>query len=457
MKKTKLSQYNIPVPRYTSYPPANYFSEQFTEANFLEAVEQSNDWHPQNISFYVHIPFCERMCFYCGCNSHPYPKGDAVKNYHEALLKEIKSLKAKIDPKRPISQIHFGGGTPNSISTEYLGEIVNALKEGLDFIDDPEIAIECNPAYLDKDYIDRLKDIGFNRFSLGIQDFSHEVLKNVNRKPSNLPVKELVQYIRQGDENIAVNLDFIYGLPGQTIDSFRENMVQAVDIQPDRLVTFSYAHVPWFNKRQKILEKRGLPQQDTKQEMFEEARRFLLAHDYKSIGLDHFVLETDELYKAMQSGGLKRNFQGYCTQRTTGQVYAFGVSGIHQFQYAYAQNTKAVDEYIARVNGGEFPIIKGYRMNEKEMIIREVIEQVMCNERLIWAELTHKLKIDQESIMNAIHYDVDKLKNMEKDGLLMLTSQGFSVTELGSPFIRNIAAALDPLMQSSDKTFSKVV
>ncbi|NBC81868.1 MAG: oxygen-independent coproporphyrinogen III oxidase [Bacteroidetes bacterium] len=457
MGEDKLSKYNIPVPRYTSYPPANYFSEQYSENDFLHAVEESNYWEPKNISFYVHIPFCQKMCFYCGCNSCPFPKGDIVKKYHDALLKEIRLLKGRIDPNRRISQIHFGGGTPNTVSADYLSEIVNVLKSEMQFIPRPEIAIECNPAYLDKPYIDQLKKIGFNRFSLGIQDFSHEVLKNVNRAPSQVPVNELVAYIRQDNDEIAVNLDFIYGLPGQTSDSFRDCMKQALAIKPERLVTFSYAHVPWFNKRQKQLEKKGLPSQDMKQEMFDNARHFLLENGYKSIGLDHFVLDSDELYSARESQQLKRNFMGYCTTRTTGQVYAFGVSAIHQLQFAYAQNTKSVDEYIASINNGQFPIIKGYRLNKDEMLIREVIEQIMCNERLCWTELSDKFNMDTEGIKNTLHYDEESLKNMEKDGLIIFTQDGFSVTTPGSPFIRNVAASLDPLMQKRDKQFSKVV
>jgi len=456
MTETNLSKYNVAVPRYTSYPPANYFREGFSENEYVTMLDESNQWQPSNISFYVHIPFCRKMCFYCGCNSCPIPKGNQVQEYVDALIKEIQTVKKHLDPQRKIAQIHFGGGTPNAIPVSEIVRIIQQLSEGLTFIEQPELAIECNPAYLDQNYIDALKDAGINRFSLGVQDFHENVLKNVNREIPTAPVQETVAMIKNGSPHIAVNLDFIYGLPGQTLSGFMENMQQVLEIRPDRMVTFSYAHVPWFNKRQQKLEKIGLPEPEEKQLMFDKASAFLLENGYGSIGFDHFVLPSDELFTALQSNDLKRNFQGYCTKRTTGQVYAFGVSGINQFQFGYIQNIKSVKQYIATINNGIFPVFKGYRLNRNEMIVRSVIEQVMCNGHIRWEDTAGRLNVSVEALKKTIRYDENALQEMQNDGLLVFNNDGFEVLALGMNYIRNIAASLDPLMTGEGKKFSKI-
>jgi len=452
-----LEKYNSPVPRYTSYPPANYFSDNITENQYIEAVKASNNGNPRNISLYIHIPFCKKLCYYCGCNTSPLGTQDEMKKYVSALKQEITMVAALIDKGRKVSQIHYGGGTPNAIPAEWIAELNELIYSLFTLTDHPEIAIECNPAHLDFDYIDQLKKSGFNRFSLGIQDFDNEVLKTVNRDPSAIPVSDIIQRLKAGSDNITVNLDFIYGLPGQTVDSFLDSIRKAVTIRPDRLVTFSYAHVPWVKKAQKILDKKGLPDGELKMKMFSESHDFLLANGYKSIGLDHYVLESDELYQAVSTKSLHRNFQGYCTRQTTGQVYAFGVSSISQLEKGYAQNTKSVRGYIEVVNSGHLPVEKGYMLTENEIIVREVINQLMCNKQISWNELASHLNISQSAILDAIVYNEAELKQFEADGILQLSDEGIEMTEGGALFIRNVAASFDPLTQNSSKQFSKPV
>ncbi|MCG8697543.1 MAG: radical SAM protein, partial [Bacteroidales bacterium] len=266
-----IEKYNVPVPRYTSYPPANHFKEDFSEKDYLALVDESNSEGDKNISIYLHIPFCKKICHYCGCNACAIGTGNKVKPYLNALKKEITLLTNRLVDNRKVSQIHYGGGTPNALQASELKELNELVFSNFDFIEKPEIAIECNPAYVDKAYLDVLLEAGFNRFSFGIQDFNQQVLDTVNRDGSQLPVESLVQKIKGHDANNGVNLDFIYGLPFQTRESFLKTIEKAIAINPDRLVTFSYAHVPWMKKQQSILEKHGLPSSSSKMDMFVSA------------------------------------------------------------------------------------------------------------------------------------------------------------------------------------------
>lgn len=455
MIKELLQKYNVPVPRYTSYPPANYFTDTYTNKEYELAIEASNMALPGHISFYVHIPFCRHLCHYCGCNSFPMMKPEIVERYISAVHKEIDKVKEYLTPGRNISQIHYGGGSPTALPVHYLKELNEHLLDGFETIEQPEIAVECHPGYLDEAYWQSLTEAGFNRFSLGVQDFDEKVLKTVNRRPALLPVETIFQILR--GKGARINMDFIYGLPFQTVESFSETITRAAALHPDRLVTFSYAHVPWVNKQQLILEKAGLPASEEKSRMYGSAKEILQAASYKTIGLDHFVLESDELYTALQNGRLHRNFQGYCTRRTTGQVYAFGVTGISQLNSAYTQNDKDINQYIERIESGTFAISKGYTLDHDEQITREVIETLMCNYSLDWPELASRLSLPVDEVKAATAYDENRLCEFAADGLIEYDSDHIRITPEGSLFVRNVAASLDKLMLHSNKTFSKPV
>ena len=455
--KQLIEKYNQAVPRYTSYPPANHFSDNFSASSYASLLEESNSAYPQNLAFYIHIPFCQHICYYCGCNALKLNKESNIEAYIVALKKEIKLVLSKLDKGRKISQIHFGGGTPNAIEAHYLKDIIALLSKDFSFIENPEIAIECHPALLTYDYVDQLTEAGFNRFSLGIQDFDDEVLKSVNRRPSVLPVEDLVAYLRSKPTTKGVNLDFIYGLPLQTAESFAKSIERAISIKPDRLVTFSYAHVPWLKKHQQILQKRGLPNSESKMAMFEAATELMLSAGYQAIGFDHFAKPDDELSLALNNKQLHRNFQGYCTRRTTGQVYAFGVSGISQLDAGYIQNTKDIKTYIAALDEGELPVEKGLIASEEQSIVREVINQIMCNHYVHWEELATLLKLNIEDLKTTVNYREDKLQDMAKDGLLTFDQNHLNVTELGAVLIRNIAALFDPMYEKGENKYSKTV
>lgn len=452
-----LEKYNYPVPRYTSYPPANFFTDSFGTTDFLKAVDESNRWHPENISVYIHIPFCLKLCYFCGCNSYALRKEEVVKAYHEALLQEIRMVTSRLDKGRKVSQIHYGGGTPNAVPFEYLQEINALLFDSFEFIPNPEIAIEVNPAYLTFEQMTGLKKAGFNRFSLGIQDFNNEVLDAVNRDSAALPVKEIMSFLKQDSPNMAVNLDFIYGLPKQTAVNFSETITKAIELKPDRLVTFSYAHVPWVSKIQKQLEKEGLPAPDEKIKMYDAAFALMTQNGYEAIGMDHYALDNDELSLARRNRQLHRNFQGYCTRRTTGQVYAFGVTGISQLEGVYAQNTKSIDEYIATINKGELTTIKGYALTNDQIVVREVITELMCNEQIIWADLADRLGKTSDEVKKHTTYNPKLFEQFATDGIISLSDERIQITPDGQLFIRNVAASFDPLLKTGQSNFSKPV
>lgn len=454
--KHLIDKYNQAIPRYTSYPPANFFHQQFTEADFRESLEQSNTEGESNISLYVHIPFCAHKCFYCGCNTHITRDQELVSSYLHALKKEIRLMADLVDRQtRSVSQIHWGGGTPNFLTAEQIADIMELIHSLYTFIPEPEVAIECNPAYLDYQYIDKLIDLGFNRFSLGVQDFSHEVLNAVKREIPEIPVADLVNHIRR-DGKATVNIDLIYGLPLQNVEQFSQTLDIALAIRPNRLVTFSYAHLPNINPNQKGLEKYPMPDAETKLHLLELAYNKITAAGYLAIGFDHFALPTDELGSAIEKHELHRNFQGYCTKRTTGQVLAFGASAISQLHTAYAQNTKNVTTYISSINSGNLPIERGYKLSIQDITVREVINEIMCNLRFSWDNISAKIGITTQQAKQQARNAPDELNNLEADSIIEQTDNGLVVTNTGRFFVRNIAACFDPLNREN-KTYSKTV
>ena len=454
MQADIIQKYNRPVPRYTSYPPANFFAP-LSEADYLRAVEESNAARQNQISFYVHVPFCRHLCHYCGCNSYPMGRTETVQAYVDALHREMDRVAQYIDKSRKISQIHYGGGSPTALPVPMIKELTEHMLSLFPVIERPEIAIECHPGYLTENDWMALTECGFTRYSLGVQDFREEVLKTSGRRPSLLSMEEILRILR--GSGATVNMDFIYGLPKQSAESFRETMQQAAALRPDRLVTFAYAHLPMIFPRQKVLDRAGLPADEEKNRMFEEASRILQEEGYVPVGLDHFVLPDDELAQALAQGRLHRNFQGYCTRRTTAQVYAFGVTGISQLDDVYAQNGRDIQEYIRTINEGKLYTFRGYRLSAQEKIVREVVETLMCNYQLYWPDVAQRLGLTVDEVRKACIYNEDLMREMAADGILTLDGEHLSISTDGRPFVRCVAAALDPLMVNTDKKFSKPI
>ena len=457
MNISLLQKYNKPGPRYTSYPPATFFHDGVSAENYKTMVVQSNLQQPENISIYLHVPFCKQLCHFCGCNTSCFPDDALIEQYMEAMAMEISAVSELLDTSRPLTQIHWGGGTPNSIDLKHVEKIMNMLLRTFTSAPKAEIAMECNPAYLNPEHIDRLASMGFNRLSLGIQDFNEEVLKLVNRKPSLYPVEKLINHMKSSGMD-GVNMDLIYGLPGQTPDSFRETILKAIDVSPDRIVTFSYAHVPWVKSAQKILEEIGLPEVKDKLAMFETAYNLLTENGYVAIGMDHYAKPGDELTIAMKNNKLHRNFQGYCTRETTGQVYGFGATSISQLQGGYYQNIKDTQRYIDAINNSGFAIERGYELTPTDTIRRTVINEIMCNGLLNFDEMAESFDISTDELKKTVGFDPIKLKPFMDDGLLELENNQLRLKENGFLVVRNIAMEFDPLLaESNGGQYSKTV
>jgi len=451
-----IKKYNQPGPRYTSYPPATFFHTEFTADDYRRHILKSNTEQPENISFYVHIPFCSKLCLFCGCNTTILRGEDTVSAYIDAVIKEIETVAALLDKKRKISQIHWGGGTPNAISLDHIERIMQTFHKHFSYTDNAEIAMEVNPAYLDFKDIDRLSKIGFNRLSIGIQDFDPNILKLVNRDVSKHPVKDLVDYMRSVGFQ-GVNLDLIYGLPHQTVESFKKSVAQAIEISPERLVTFSYAHVPWVKKAQKQLETYGLPSPEEKLKMFDAGLQMLTEAGYISIGMDHYAKPEDELSKALKNRKLHRNFQGYATRETTGQVYGFGTSSISQLNGAYIQNTKLLKKYIESINSTGFAVERGYELSNEDIIRRDVITEIMCNGYLNMPEKAQEHNISLNELKETLDFKEEKLQKFIQDDLITFKDNILELKPEGFFVVRNIAMAFDPLLEVKDAQYSKTV
>ncbi len=443
-----LLRYNASAPRYTSYPPANLFRAAEPSDPIRGIWEDSNRDEPQNLSFYFHIPFCPARCLFCGCTSEVCHDAETTERYFKALYLEMERKLPWIETSRKITQIHFGGGTPTSVSPHYLQEILERLRNRFSFAPEIEIAIECNPAAFSENDLKHLAALGFNRISYGIQDFSPAVLRTIGRKPSLLPVKELVKLSRELGFS-GINLDLVYGLPGQSKETFRNAIEKTLAANPDRAALFSYAHIPWIRPEQVQMETAGIPDPRLKIEMFLMAREYFLKQGYVAVGMDHFVQKNDALAEALCSEDLRRNFQGYCTRKTTGQVYSFGASAISQFAGAYLQNVHDSSVYAEKILSGENTEIRCHLLSEEERIIGSVIERLMCNFKL---SLT-------EREFSFVRNGFESLAALENEALVKRVSEReIHATELGSLVIRYLAMQLDPLMNRAEKpVFSQTI
>lgn len=445
-----LLKYNTNAPRYTSYPPANLFRRATDKTEVERVWRKSNELLPKNVSFYFHIPYCRRRCLFCGCTAELLPSNAKdLDRYFCALFSEMDEKLPWIDPSRPVTQVHFGGGTPSAVPYSFLERILDKLRERFSFAPHAEVAIECNPSIIDEPRLRELSRMGFNRVSYGIQDFDPTVLKNVGREPSLLPVTELLALSRELNFK-GVNLDLIYGLPSQTPDGFRRSVELAADARPDRIALFSYAHVPWLKSAQKALEKFPMPGPREKLGLFLEARKMFIDAGLVDVGMDHFCAPDDSLSVALSKGLLHRNFQGYCTRETTGEVYAFGSSAITQLDNAYSQNVHESRKYVELQEAGELTEIRCEELTPEERVIRDAIEGLMCNRRL-------KISDSQRRVLGE---GWDRLLSLERENLVVkISDREVVATELGTLVIRYLAMQLDPLMRKAKRegVFSKTI
>jgi oxygen-independent coproporphyrinogen-3 oxidase len=431
-------KYNVPGPRYTSYPPATQFTEELPFARIAESIRRNNETR-RDLSLYFHLPFCESLCWFCGCTTIvtlDRRKSDA---YIEQLTREMDLMRERLNPERRVVQLHFGGGTPTFLPPDQLRRLGERIRERFTFAPDLEAGVEIDPRRLTKDHLRALREIGFQRASMGVQDNNPEVQRAVHRIQPPEMTRQTVEWLRELGYT-SLNIDLIYGLPHQTVDSFRKTLDEIVELRPDRFAVFSYAHVPWMKPAQKILQNREqLPSAETKLDLLKLTIERLGEAGYRYIGMDHFARDDDELAVAQREGTLQRNFQGYST-RGGSDIYAFGMSSISQTEDAYWQNLKELPAYEAKLAAGELPYTRGYVLNEEDQRRRATIMQIMCNLRVNYAELSERIGVPFEE-----HFarELESLADLEADGLVELRPGEFRVTDLGRLLVRIIAMRFD--------------
>jgi len=452
-----IRKYDKQGPRYTSYPTAVQFNDDFDIPSYEEQVQLSNEeLIPRPLSLYIHIPFCHELCYYCGCNKKVTQHPEQAIPYLRALYREIELQAQLFDHDRKVVQLHFGGGTPTYLTDIQLTELMAHLREHFNMpaCDEHEWSIEIDPRTMDKNRIDLLAELGFNRMSLGIQDFNPIVQKAVNRIQSPAQTEELMIRAReQGFQSISV--DLIYGLPHQTVASFNQTLDTVIAMRPDRLSIYNYAHLPELFRAQRLIKAEDLPNAETKLAMFGETIERLGAADYRYIGMDHFALETDELCIAQDEGTLQRNFQGYSTMARCDLV-GLGVSSIGQVGDCYSQNQKIIADYQNELEKNQLPVARGLVMHDEDRLRRAVIQQVMCQDRLVFSDFSHKYHIH---FRKHFAIELDLLKVQAADGLIKLADDYLEVTPRGRLLLRSIAMVFDQYLSHSGNTtrFSKVI
>ena len=442
--RTLIRKYDIPGPRYTSYPTVPYWDEHtFSVNNWENELNQIDGL--EGVSLYIHLPYCESLCTYCGCNTRITKNHKVELPYIQSLLKEWDLYKKAIGYAPVIKEVHLGGGTPTFFSPENLHYLLDRLLKD-SVTDPPEISVEAHPNSTKEEHLQILYDLGSRRVSFGIQDFDLEVQRRINRIQSYEKVQKITESARKTGYQ-SINYDIIFGLPHQNKKTISDTIRKVVKLRPDRIAFYSYAHVPWLKPAQRSYEQ-YLPQKEEKRVLYEIGKNLLENNNYLEIGMDHFALPSDDLYKALENESLHRNFMGYTTQ-TTRYVIGLGVSAISDLWTAFAQNEKTVDAYQHKLEKGEFPVFRGHVLNNEDLLIRKHILDLMCKHRTdlsgspVYVE---KLK--------------ERLEEMEKDGLIIWKKNTLYITQKGSPYSRNVCMAFDLRMlknKPESQLFSQTV
>jgi len=448
-----VQKYNVAGPRYTSYPPATKFTGAISWDDLAAKID-GNNRAARDLSIYFHIPFCETLCWFCGCTTVITLNHDRGMAYVEALGREVAKMAPKLNPARKAVQLHFGGGSPTFLKPDEIRRLGEIIHQSFTFSPDIEASVEVDPRRLTRDHLVALREIGFNRASMGVQDFNPKVQEAIHRIQPRAMTQQAMDWMRELGFG-SINLDLIYGLPHQTPESFDETLNTVLQMKPDRLAVFSYAHVPWIKPSQKILEQKILPAPETKLQVLKLVIEKLTAnHQYVYIGMDHFAKPDDELAVAQKRKQLQRNFQGYST-RAGADIYAFGMSSISQIPDAYWQNEKELPKWQEAVEAGRVPLQRAYFLTDEDKIRRETIMRVMCDLSLDYAAMSQKLGINF-----AQHFanELAVLAPFEADGLVKCTPTGLEVTDTGRLFIRNLAMCFDnTLAPAGERKHSRTI
>ena len=446
-----IRKYNQPVPRYTSYPTVPFWKDEISgddwKAAFSKRFAEQN--HLNGISLYIHLPFCEALCTYCGCNKKITTNHSVEEEYLNVIEKEWKIYRSQMKQMPVVRELHLGGGTPTFFSPKNLQRLVEYISKGSVIHPQREFSIEGHPNNTTAEHLKLLYKLGFRRISYGVQDNDPEVQRVINRIQPLENVKRATETARNVGFT-SVNYDLIYGLPKQTLASIDRTIREVVELKPDRIAFYSYAHVPWTSKAQRLFDENDLPSPEDKVLMYLKGKEILMENGYQDIGMDHFALPHDELYKAWKEERLHRNFMGYTTQ-STGLLLGLGVSSISDAGIAFAQNKKTIREYYAAVNEGKLAVQRGYFLNEEDLAFRKYILDIACR---------GKTTFDPVHLPLLREYSFPVLKGLAEDGLVVWDEEGLTLTKQGHYFIRNIASAFDLHLQRSKpglKQFSKAI
>tara|TARA_R100000935_G_scaffold15425_2_gene30844 strand:- start:60932 stop:62308 length:1377 start_codon:yes stop_codon:yes gene_type:complete len=451
-----VSKYNVPGPRYTSYPTVPYWDgNSFSVDGWQKSIQQglclSENQTSKGISIYIHLPFCERMCTFCGCTKRITKNHLVEKPYIQALLKELR-MYAKIIGHRPlIQQLHLGGGTPTFFSSENLEDLLIGIFEIADMADSIEFSFEGHPNNTTREHLKMFNRNGFKRVCYGVQDYNETVQKAINRiQPFENVERATIDARATGFTS--VGHDIIFGLPFQTQDDVINTVNKTIKLMPDRIAFYSYAHVPWIKGNgQRGYSEEHLPSPKQKRLQYEIGKKMLLQAGYVEIGMDHFALKTDNLYSAQQNGSIHRNFMGYTSSKTDVMI-GLGVSAIGDSWYGFAQNVKTLKEYYELLGNDELPVMRGHILNTEDLIMRKHILNLMCNFETSWQEKTMRVPEIEEIL--------SKLSEMQDDGLIEITENHLKVTEAGKPYVRNVCLPFDLRLQRKKpqtKLFSMTV
>jgi oxygen-independent coproporphyrinogen-3 oxidase len=452
-----VEKYDFSGPRYTSYPTAVQFMENFKLPDYKSCVNDTNsELIPKPLSLYLHLPFCDTVCYYCACSKIITKNRQHAVPYLENLHKEIKYQGTIFDGDRLVEQLHWGGGTPTFISHQQMYDLMGVIRENFKLRDDgqEEYSIEIDPRALEQDTISVLRRIGFNKISFGVQDFDHDVQKAVNRIQSYEETRDVIKSARENNFR-TINIDLIYGLPLQTESSFTETLEKVIELSPERISVYNYAHLPHLFKTQKQIREEDLPSANEKLRIIQQAIHLLTDAGYIYIGMDHFSKPDDELAIAQKNGSLYRNFQGYSTHANC-DVVGMGITSISKIGDCYSQNVKTLDEYDDVISRGDIPVFRGYMLDFDDLLRREIIARLICHFRLDFGQIEEMYVNDfQRYFFN----EMKEIKAMEKDGLLSLDDEKIEVTQIGRFFIRNICSVFDKYFNRDAQItqFSKMV
>ncbi len=441
-----IKKYDRPGPRYTSYPTAPHFTEEFTSEKYLdEIIRTNNQVNAPDLSLYYHLPFCDTLCYFCGCNMIITRNRDRIKEYIKYLKNEIDLLRTYIASGRKVVQLHWGGGTPTHLDPDEITDLISFINTSFEIKADAEQGCEIDPRGLTREHLAALRNGGFNRISMGVQDFDSKVQKAVNRIQPEDMTRQVVSWVRElGFQSI--NLDLMYGLPFQTMESFEKTVDATINISPDRIAVFNYAHVPWMKKHMNLINPADLPSAEDKLQILKMTIEKLTSAGYDFIGMDHFAKPTDELSVAQREKKLYRNFQGYSTHAGT-DLYGMGITSISQVGKSYVQNKKREKEYFDSLNDQTLPIERGVYLSDDDVLRRHVITKVMCDFELDFASIENQFSIEFENYFgNALN----GMKEFIDDGLVSLSNRKLEVTQMGRLLIRNIAMNFDGYIERKE-------